>query len=210
MNVDLSRIQRMSLGGTIPVHHFSVSPKVLQHLEISVDFALKSIEKLSSFPLLRTLGLSCEEDYDEDDSPKAPTPPLSIHLPELKKLVISGEYYSLKRINFDLPALQVLVVRGADVYQLPKVSPQHIHWKDQYPKFGDEDRAIKAINTLVLLSKSIRTLTVGEKHRTSFLMAVALSKAKRWLKFILVEGTDGEIERIDVRDIQKVLSGTNV
>jgi F-box-like len=97
--VNLSRIQRMSLDEAIPIHHFSVSPKVLQHLKISVDGTLQSIEKLSSFPLLCTLDLSCQEDYDEDDSPKTPTPSLSIHLPQLKKLVISGEYFNLKHVG---------------------------------------------------------------------------------------------------------------
>jgi hypothetical protein len=213
VDLDLSRIQRMSLDAAIPIHYFSVSPKVLQHLEISVDSAFKSIEKLSSFPLLCTLNLDCREDYGEDDygNPSNIPPSLSICLPQLKNLAINGEYYRLNCINFYLPALQILIVHtgSTKVHQPPKVSPQHIHWIDRYPKTRDEDLVIEGVNTLLLLSKSIRTVTVREAHRTPLLKAVARSKAKQWLRFILVERTDGEVERIDVTDIQKVLSGTN-
>jgi len=103
---------------------FKVTPTTLRHLEIFIEDYPSELIELSSFKLLRTLKIHIFNDLPTEE------PPISLHLPCLDQLFISGDYSVLQPVDFQLPSLDLLGIQVDDTEDisplLPQVCPRRI------------------------------------------------------------------------------------
>lgn len=159
---DLSSITYLKVLDNASLSSFSLSPAKLQHLEIVCDIRLFNIGYISSFIMLHTLKLHGHTPSGFSTlSSTHDTSLITISLPRLRKLSLSGNYSYLCPVTFDVPQLELLQVRSERLFQkLPKLSAPHIRWDVWHwiIKYWNLDDVALALSSLLLLSERVVTL----------------------------------------------------
>jgi len=172
---------------------FGLSPSALEHLHIGAASSGIAMRELSCFQRLHTLELDCFSSNRGES--------FNIYLLDLKNLVLRGEFGILAHLTLDFPSLDLLTIHVEGYgQQLPTISPRHIRWLLEYT----EDQWIKRkklARDFILLSNMLECITI-EGPKNDEVVEVALrckleGKASL-LTQIIVEHTDGEVERIQV------------
>jgi hypothetical protein len=175
---DLSAAKKVILHIAKPISCFHLSPTVLERLVIKFK-SLSNLNELNHLTRLRQLHL-----YGQVDLTPPQTDSISITLPRLRRLILSGHYKSLVLVKFELPKLENLTLRFNEALPpLPEVSPQEIDC-DCYAISGSEDilqNNINGLDTLLYSYPAIRTLTIRKPLQAAALNVIATRKAMKKL-----------------------------
>lgn len=154
---DLSTVTSLKTLGTPLFTSFPLSNSNLRHLNTRFNEIPADLVPLSAFPRLQTLKLY-GDDPELMDSPT--DPPLTIRLPNLEELTLSGDYSLLSRLTWDLPMLKRLVIYtdGEDFMKPPDLSPECICW---IASRWSGDKIEEVFDSLLALSWNIESITVS-------------------------------------------------
>jgi hypothetical protein len=176
--LDLSAAKKVTLHMAKPISYFHFSPAMLERLTIMFE-DLSDLNDLNHLTKLRELHLCGRVDFTPLQMES-----LSITLPRLQRLVLSGYYKSLALVKFELPKLEVLTLRfNGALPPLPEVSPMQIDFYC-HAISGPEDISQNNINGIDILLYSypaIRTLTIRKTLQAAALDVIATRKAMKKL-----------------------------
>jgi len=206
---DLSNVNTLTLRGQnhFSVHLLNVSPTTLTSLDIEIGSSVTNLEGLSSLQHLRSLRLQCSGPLSQRDDQDSVTPLFSLHLPRLNQLTLWGYYIHLRKISFELPALQILYIAVWNTFQrLPALSPSSINWRMVYVrrKVATDVALVSLIRDVLLLSQETRRITIPKANKADFLEQIRqcrLEGAKISLSEIVVEAHNQDPEIIDVTNL---------
>jgi hypothetical protein len=175
---DLSAAKKVTLHIAKPISCFDLSPAVLECLVIMFE-DLSNLNELNHLTRLRELHLCGKIDFTPSQMES-----LSITLPRLQHLTLSGHFKSLAPVKFELPKLENLTLKFKGVLPpLPEVSPMQIDCSC-HAISGPEEILQNNINGLDILLYSypaIRTLTIRKPLQAAALNVIATRKAMKKL-----------------------------
>jgi hypothetical protein len=168
---DLPALESLTIikNCAIPLRSFNFSSDNLKHLQISIYAGSENLRDLLLSPHLLTLELALDgpSSYAFNLVFGSPisyqSPSFKLRLPILQKLVVRGQYATLKNIDFDLPSLKILEIQTNEQLDvLPNVAPLRIDWTvDPTHTHRWKPRPIiNAIATLMKFSKSTQVIVL--------------------------------------------------